>query len=69
MLNELKIMRLMDRGAFLQITNLRMCLALISSFIIPMTNFELCAGEYHYSRTWIYCTSRKTLVYVAQASP
>lgn len=48
---------------------LHMCLALISSFIISMTNFELCAGVFHYSHTWIYRTSRKTLIYVAQASP
>lgn len=59
----------MDGGAFLQITKLHMCLALISSFIIPMTNFELFAGEFHYSHTWMYCSSRKTLIYVAQASP
>lgn len=58
-----------DGSVFLQITKLHMCLALISSFIIPMTNFELCAGDFHYSHTWIYRTSRKTLIYVAQASP
>lgn len=59
----------MDGGAFLQITKLHMCPALISSFIISMTNFELCAREFHYSHTWIYHTSRKTLINVAQAPP
>lgn len=53
---------LMDVYAFLQIIKLHMCRALISSFIIPMTKFELCAGEFHHNHTWIYHSSRKPLI-------